>query len=344
MRGREGPNDKWARQERRRPTHTWRTRSVEGDVTTKFRITLNTILICAALATAPGQARGPVVRSVDSSGKRSSSDQTKLASLLREPLPGRATAQGSATIYNPDSLYQYIDGGADLYLLYDFKALLHQDFKNGSTEFTADIYEMSKPEDAFGIYASERSSGYKFIPIGAEGYRDKGILNFFADHYYVKLSGSGANVDALLDQFARLLSSRIGGTRTLPSLLANLPREHRILHSEQYMKRDPLGHAFLAPAYAVSYRLGNRESKLIVSVAADPQAAKARADQLAKHFKQSGESASAPEFGEGGIRAKNSFEGEVIARTHGRYLIALFNPAGNGAAVLKATAQSLSQM
>ena len=289
----------------------------------KSMIRIRTALLCAVLAAAQLPAQG------------------QLASLLRGPLPGKAVAQAPATTYNADSLYQYIDGGADVYLLYDFEALLHQDFKSGAMELTADIYEMSNPEDAFGVYASERSPSYKFIAIGAEGYRSKGILNFLADRYYVKLSGSGANADLLLDQFARLLSGRIGGARTLPPLLERLPRERRVLHSEQYVKKDPLGHAFLAPAYVVTYAQGKQESKLVVSVANDAPGAKARAEQLAKHFKQSGEAASAPELGEGGMRAKNSFEGRVIARTHGRYLIALFNPAENGNEILKATAQSL---
>lgn len=271
------------------------------------------------------------------------SAQGQIASFLRQPLPGKAAAEGAAMTYNPDTLYQYIDGGADLYLLYEFKALLHQDFKSGTSELTADIYEMTSPEDAFGIYASERSPTYKFMKIGAEGYRDQGILNFFVDRYYVKLSGSGANSEMLLGQLAQLLSNRIGGARTPPALLVKLPTEHRIPHSEQYVKKDPLGHAFLAPSFVVGYREGKQESKLVVSVARDAQGAKSRAEQLARHFKQSGESASAPELGDGGMRGKNSFEGQMIARTHGRYLIALFNPAEDGAEMLKATAQSLPE-
>jgi len=307
---------------------------------TNLWMAIGLALICFVRIALP-QHHGPGLVSAGSGGGASGVAPEQLSNLLRNPLPGNAAAQGSATVYNSDSLYKYIDGGADLYVLYDFKALLHQDFKSGAIGLTADIYEMSQPEDAFGIYASERSPGSKFIPVGAEGYRDKGILNFFADRYYVKLSGSGANADALLGQFAQLLAGRIGGARTLPVLLQKLPREHRAQHSEQYLKKDPLGHSFLAPAYLVSYGQGKQQAKLLVSVAPDVQGAKARADQLARHFKQSGESASAPEFGEGGLRAKNSFEGSVIARTHGRYLIALFNPPENGAEMLKATAQSL---
>lgn len=308
---------------------------------TKSWIATSMALIYAVLAIGPLHAQNLASRDRVGGAEASVRPGGQLANLLRPPLPGGATAQAPATVYNPDSLYQYIDGGADLYLLYDFKALLHQDFKSGASELTADIYQMSKPEDAFGIYASERSPSYQFTAIAAEGYRDKGILNFFKGLYYVKLSGSGANVSALLEQFAQLLSSRIGGARTLPLLLGKLPRQNRIPHSEQYVKKDPLGHAFLAPAYVVTYAQGKQESKLLVSVANNPQDATERVGKLAKHFKQSGESSSAPELGEDGIRANNSFEGHVIARRCDRYLIALFNPGDNGPAILMATAQGL---
>lgn len=163
------------------------------------------------------------VQAQSSASRTSDAAQKQLAGLLREPLPGHAGAQAPPSFYASDALYQYIDGGADIYLLYDFKRLLHQDFKNGATEVTVDIYEMGNIEDAFGIYAAERSPGYKFISIGAEGYRDKGILNYFEDRYYLKLSASGANADLLLDQLARLLSGRIGGSRTFPALLEKFP-------------------------------------------------------------------------------------------------------------------------
>ncbi|HTT24488.1 MAG TPA: DUF6599 family protein [Candidatus Sulfotelmatobacter sp.] len=267
--------------------------------------------------------------------------QPQLAKLLAEPLPGHPKPEGAPTSYKPDTLYQYIDGGADVYLLYDFQTLLHQDFKSGAAEVTVDIYDMGKSEDAFGIYSAERSPKYNYIPVGAEGYRSKGVLNFFQDRYYVKLVGSGTGADALLEQFAHTLSTRIAGSRTLPPVLSKLPQLHRVHHSEQYIRKDPLGHAFLAPAYVVTYTSTPKESKMFVSVATDPAAAKARLDQLAKHFKQTGECAPAPELGEGGIRAKNSFEGTVIARTRGRYVLLLVNPPPDGAALLKSAALAL---
>lgn len=282
----------------------------------------------------------PLRRTADPAAPVPDAAQDQLQKFLIAPLPGQAKPEESAAYYNANSLYQYIDGGADVYLLYDFRRLIHQSFKNGSAELTADIYDMGRPEDAFGIYAAERSPRYKFLPIGVEGYSSKGILNFVQDCYYVKLAAMSGNADALLDSFARLISQRIGGKKTAPGLLAKFPTERRIPHSEQYIRKDPLGHSFLAPAYVVSYSWA-KEAKLIVTVAAEPATAKARLDQLAKHFKDTGECKPAPELGEGAIRARNSFEGTMIARTQGRYLIALLNPPANGAQILKSTAQDL---
>jgi len=298
-------------------------------------------LICATLAAGIVQAQSSALGNDAPRTQASDIAQRQLLSFLNTPLPVRVAAQAPPSFYKPDSLYQYIDGGADIYLLYDFRLLLHQDFKSGAAELTADIYDMGKPDDAFGMYAAERSPQYKFLAIGIEGYRSAGILNFLQDRYYVKLAGSGTSADALLDQLARTLSQRIGGTRKLPPLLDNLPKEHRMAHSEQYMRKDPLGHAFLAPAYVVAYAGGRQESKLLISVANDGAEAKARSEQLARHFKESGECVAAAELGEGGIRAKNSYEGHVIARTRGRYLILLMNPPENGGEFLNRAAQSL---
>ena len=91
----------------------------------------------------------------------------------------------------------------------------------------------------------------------------------------------------------------------------------------------------------MTYASTPKEGKLLISVANDAAGAKLRLDQLAKHFKKTGECVPAPELGEGGIRAKNSFEGAVIARTQGRYVLVLLNPAQDGVTLVKSAALTL---
>ena len=267
--------------------------------------------------------------------------QKHLLTFVGAPLPGNPTAQGAASFYGPDNLYQYMDGGADVYLLYDFQVLLHQDLKSGQAELAVDIFDMGNPEDAFGMYAAERTPGYNFLDIGVEAYRNEGILNFLQDRYYIKLAGFGPGSDDLLEKIARVISERIGGAQSIPPLLEKIPQEHRVKHSEQFTRKDPLGHPFLSPAYVVSYKQGQSESKLLISVAKDAAEAKSKLESLAKYFRESGKCEAAPDLGDSAIQASNSFEGHVIAVAQGRYLIVVVNPAGDAAALLKKTAQDL---
>ncbi|HWB98367.1 MAG TPA: DUF6599 family protein [Bryobacteraceae bacterium] len=137
--------------------------------------------------------------------------------------------------------------------------------------------------------------------------------------------------DRLLDQVAKSLSAQLGGSRTFPPLIARLPSADRQPHSERYMRKDPLGHAFLSPAYQADYTWEKGQSKLVVSVGRDAADARSRLQSLAGHFQKSGQCRAAPEFGVGALRASNSFEGTLIARVKGRYLVLLLNPAAAGA-------------
>jgi hypothetical protein len=265
----------------------------------------------------------------------------RLLKLIPTPLPAQAVPLDAASFYVPDNLYQYMDGGADIYVLYDFQLLLHQEFKAKQAEVTVDVFDMGVPDNAFGMYASERSPNYEFISIGAEGYKNQGILNFLQGRYYVKLAAFGDGADVVLDQFAHALSASIAGSVEFPALLRQLPQVGRKPHSEQYLLKDPLGHSFLGPAYVASYNSGNVESTLLVSVAPNATEADERMKRLTEHFRKTGTCNPAPELGEGAIRASNSFEGRTLARTKGRYLVVLFSPTAAADSVFKDALQHL---
>jgi hypothetical protein len=265
----------------------------------------------------------------------------ELPRLIPEPLPAGGVAQAAASFYGPDDLYRYMDGAADIFVLYGVRTLLHQEFRAQEVDVTVDVFDMGSPDTAFGMYAAERAPHYRFVTIGAEGYQDEGVLNFLQDRYYVKLAGFGAGADGVLEAFARALSVRIGANPALPALLARLPFESRKPHSEQYMPTNPLGHSFLGPAYMVAYASGDQESKLLVTLARDEADARRRLKQLEEHFSKTGRCKAAPDVGQDAIRADNSFEGTVIAQTNGPFLVLLVNPASGGEELLRNAAGGL---
>jgi hypothetical protein len=60
--------------------------------------------------------------------------------------------------YAENSLWGYINGGADLYLEYGFKEVMVQNFVWESEPFKVDVYIMENPEAAFGIFSVSRFS------------------------------------------------------------------------------------------------------------------------------------------------------------------------------------------
>ncbi len=265
----------------------------------------------------------------------------RLSGLVPDPTPARATAEGQPAFYDSPTLYQYMDGAADVFQIYDVQALFHQDFKGGPADLTVDIFDMGSLENAFGMYAAERSPKYDFVGVGAEGYRNEGLLNFFQDRYYVKLAGFGEGANAALQEFAAAISKRIGDDRRFPIQLSKLPKAHRIPRTEKYLPKDPLGHPFLGPAYQAAYRLESGERILMISVGASAADSASRMKALEDHFRRTGRWNPAPQFGNGAAGGSNSFEGSLVATTSGPYVVILLNASDDSATFFRDAAVRL---
>ena len=285
---------------------------------------LHVIVVAVCLGTASGE----------DPAQDNAAARKQLLKLIPTPLPVTLPAKDGPTFYGAN-LYQYNDGGAEIYHLYEFRLLLHQEFRAGGSDLIADIFDMGSTENAFGMYSSERSPSYHYLAIGTEGYRGSGMLNFYQGRYYVKLTTYGAGAEQVFEKFARGIAARIGPAVGAPALLQQFPLAHRKPHAEQFVRQSPMGHDFLAPAYLAHYAFDKADSTLLISVASDAADARRRLGLLDTHFRSTGKSDSFPALGPGAIRAKNSYEGEVIAQAQGRYLVLLLNPVGGATEFLR---------
>jgi hypothetical protein len=81
---------------------------------------------------------------------------------------------GEMQTFSPDDLYEYIDGGADLYLTYDFEDLEVLEYQNEKeATVTVEVYRHKTPYDAFGVFSQERSPTLESVAVGAQGTREK---------------------------------------------------------------------------------------------------------------------------------------------------------------------------
>jgi hypothetical protein len=188
-----------------------------------------------------------------------------LCVFLAFPLTAPAPAPVIETQhYDPDTLFEYINGAAEAYLALDFQELTVLEWKSGTrTLRTAEVYRMRDAARAWGIYARERPGAGALLPVGAEGYAEEGTLNFLLGPHYVKMAGARPGDDeakALL-AWAKELASDLGGDPSLPDPLACFPSKGRVPRSERFTARQFLGLSFLEEAWSAEYRSEGKEFK-----------------------------------------------------------------------------------
>jgi hypothetical protein len=170
-------------------------------------------------------------------------------------------------IFSPANLYDYINGGADLYLKYDFQELKVAEYQNNrKASVIIEIYRHRTPVHAFGIYSQERLGNADYLEVGAQGYSEKGVLNFLAGDFYVKMSSvdAGPEEREVLLAFAKKIVENLGGKGSLPSILSSFPREGLKRNSEKFISKEFLGYSFFHSAFTADYEFSGRKFKLFL--------------------------------------------------------------------------------
>ncbi len=119
------------------------------------------------------------------------------------------------THYNPEDLYDYIDGEAELYLSYGFKELATLTYFWRSVDDTflvVDIYDMGTSLNGFGLYSVYRHPEYKFEDIGTEAIVSDFGIKFYQGRYVVELKAGNDSekTSHAVRVVAQKISERIG--------------------------------------------------------------------------------------------------------------------------------------
>jgi hypothetical protein len=195
---------------------------------------------------------------------------------------------GEVQTFSPKTLYEYINGAADLYLASDFEELKVAEYGNEKkASVIVEAYRHRTPRDAFGIYSQERLPDGNFLKIGAQGYIDKNILNFVCGSYYVKLNSfnTGADDREVLQAVAKKVTGNLGEKGDLPSILSVFPSEGKKGNSEKYITRNFLGYTFFNSAYTADYELVGKAFKLFLIEAADKNECKSIIQKYLRQIK-----------------------------------------------------------
>ena len=225
---------------------------------------------------------------------------------------------GEPQVFSPRTLYEYIDGAADLYLTYEFQDLNVAEYKGeGKAAVTVEVYRHGDSTQAFGIYSQERLANARFLDIGAQGYQEPNVLNFVAGPYYVKINGysTGAEDERTMLAFGRKMEGILGGKSALPKILSSFPREGMKKNTEKFVSKDFLGYSYLHSGYTADYEVGDKKFKIFVIEGKDAGDCRG---MMEKYLKQTGNEGKT--VSEGAYRLKDRYHGDVDLFWKGRLI------------------------
>jgi len=274
-----------------------------------------------------------------------SSEDAQLKSLLPENNEVAGWIMGEdVRFFDADNLYEFINGAAENFLIYGFDKVVTADYDNADhpSQIVVEIYQMEDPRNTFGIYASERNPDSTFKTIGAEGYVGGTALNFWAGNYYVKMTvfQESESLQREMEKLADVISRKIGGTgaQALPEI-ALFPTENLVPNSVRYLAQDVLGQRYFKDGFEAVYKIDNRESKLVIALTGDEDAAKEALGRYREFTASSGKVArdvTAP--GDGGFVGTDGYYGNMAAIRSGSRIFISLGEASESKAIAQAAA------
>jgi hypothetical protein len=187
--------------------------------------------------------------------------------LAAAPVPAGLTPLRTQQEYSPATLYEIINGQAEIYLPYGFRKMSFITFAPANAPddaFEVEVNEMATPLDAFGLYSYLRSRDDLPAAVGTEGRMGTTQLSFYLGNCFVRVRSVQPRNEA-----DRLLAIGRAIASLLPAQTAP-PRELQLLKVEgvrestlTYATRSLLGLEFFPKGLQAEAVQAGREFQLL---------------------------------------------------------------------------------
>lgn len=187
---------------------------------------------------------------------------------------------GETEFYNPDRLFEKIDGRAGAYLGFNFQGLRCRSFGvAGSKGAYVDVYEfrMDTPVNAFGIFALERDPKGQSLPFAPDGYSGEMGFYFRQAAYYIQVIASDpdpktmAVARAIAEDRAKAFPADDAGL----DARRRLPAAGMLPESVKFIQDNAQGQSFLKGVFQATYDFGGVKLPFFVMMAKPGEAADA---------------------------------------------------------------------
>jgi hypothetical protein len=181
---------------------------------------------------------------------------------------------GKEKMFDPQSVFQYMNGAAELYLAYGFQNLKVRRFEKPSRpSITLELYGMASSENAYGVFSFERRDEAAGIGQGSEF--GGGLLRFWKGKYFVSIyaDGEGGEVESAVLTIGRATADLIQEMGPEPELIDLIPGKDfgRIDRSVRYLKSHVLLNQRLFIAHENILNLSRRSEAVLAQYTREKQ-------------------------------------------------------------------------
>ncbi len=210
----------------------------------------------------------PVIISLSCAKDKNTEETASARQFLPEKVvAGDLARSPEIRVFSGDSLWEYIDGGADLYNQYGFAEVATADYKAGNVELVADIYRFDNPTNAYGLYSMLRPEKPNIALLGVEGFSAPATIVFVKGSFLVKVIAyeESEAADKGVINLAQEINNQIPGATNRPNTFLLFPVNNKMGARDKYFRESFLGQKFLRRFYSQDYLIGSDTVTLFIS-------------------------------------------------------------------------------
>jgi hypothetical protein len=133
---------------------------------------------------------------------------------------------GEARTYTKENLYEHVNGHAEYFISAGFQGLTVTDYvaagsKAAQAELQAEVFDMGKSMQAFGVLADESGENPLPVSVGTMGYKTSSGVNYIKGRYYVKISAYSPKTPVI--QFAKGFADTLSGGQDSFQVFSKFP-------------------------------------------------------------------------------------------------------------------------
>jgi hypothetical protein len=261
---------------------------------------------------------------------------TPIESFVPKTAPDGWALRDAPETFTRETLFEHIDGQADLFLQYGFSKSVSAVYRKADSpddKIDLDIYDMGNSLQAFGVFSRFRQNESP-VGIGLDSYLEDRYALFYKGQYFVVLQAQDSNISTL-KQLAQDIASLISDNSAPPKEIGYFPKNGLKPGSIEYFPDGLLGHQFLRRGFKASYVENDekktnpqaisesRDFQLFLSIFGNSQEAAGALRLFRENLIKKGklEARTSTQFGSDALIGADPYQGKIIVVQKGPYLV-----------------------